>query len=292
MNAIKILINMIMKKIKIVLISVFTVMATLTSCEENVVIYDPATGQTLAFFSNSSSNLPVLIDQSATVDLELGVSTLSSSDRSVDISIDPSSTADPLNYTIPSSVTIPANEYFGYLTVSAVDNTIETTAETIKINIGTVDGAEVAGNASHTISLFQVCEITPGTFVGDYLIEQLTPINPCDGVQLFEDQVVAVASTGETSRSFAAIYLEGISSTFPDLKINFSLVCNDVIVGVSVSNLSCGTPPAIDVGPATTPANYDSQDDSVFELTLTEYYTSDGGCGCDPYETTFRFTKQ
>lgn len=267
-------------------------MGSLTSCDENIVIYDPDTGQTLAFFTNGSSNMAILIDQSGTLDIELGVSTLASSDRTVAVLIDGSSTADAQNYTIPSSVTIPANEFFGVLTVTAIDNTIETSAETIVINIDNVDGSEVAGNASHTISLFQVCELIPGTFVGDYFIEQLTPINPCDEVKLFEDQVVALASTGETSRSFSAVYLAGINPGFPDLKIDFSLVCNEIIVGVSDSGLACAAGPTINVGPATTPANYDAADDSVFEVTITEYFTEDGGCGCDPYQTTFRFTKQ
>ena len=98
---------------------------------------------------------------------------------------------------------------------------------------------------------------------------------------------------GETSRTFSAIYLEGISSGFPELTINFSLICNQIIVDVANTRLSCGGgAPAINIGPAEIPSSYISTDDSVFELTLTEYYTEDGNCGCTPYPVTFKFTKQ
>ena len=291
MNVIKILKNRIMKKIKIALLSAFAILGSLTSCDENIVIYDPETGQTLAFFTNGSSNFAVLIDQSGTLDIELGVSTISSSERTVAVSIDASSTADAQNYTIASSVTIPANEFFGVLTVTAIDNTIETSAETIVINIDGVDGAEVAGNASHTISLFQVCEITPGTFVGDYFLEHLSNSAACFAVATFEDQVVSIISTGDTSRSFTANFLGGYSIGQPDSTVPFSLVCNEVIVGSDIATfLACAGEPSIVLGPAIVPANYDSADDSVFELSLTE--NPGGGCGCNSPQVTFRLTKQ
>ncbi|MDB4304165.1 hypothetical protein N9934_05195 [Desulfosarcina sp.] len=273
-----------MKKIKIALLSSFVLLGLITSCEDNVVIYDPATGQTLAFFTETSSDLPVLINESTTVELELGVSTLSASDRTVVISIDPSSTAAAENYDIPSSAVIPANEYFGTISVTGVDNTVETTAETIILNIGTVEGTEVAGNATHTLSIFQVCPVAETAFTGDYLIEQTSPF--IDGPTLQDGDVITIVNDGGTARSFlTSRYVLYCGTPMP---FEFTLVCNSLIVPFQNTNCSCGN--VVDwFGPADVPESYDPNDDSVFFLTFKDDIQSD----CGPTaETTYKFTKQ
>jgi hypothetical protein len=61
--------------------------------------------------------------------------------------------------------------------------------------------------------------------------------------------------------------------------------------GIGTSLLCVQGSPVITLGPALIPSVYDDQDDSVVELTLTEYET-DGGCNASPYQVTFRLTKQ
>jgi hypothetical protein len=267
----------------------------LSSCGDfEPVIFDPDTGQTLVFFSSTTSALQVVVEDTGSVDVKIGVNTLSSMDRTVTIAVNPSptlTTAAAENYTVPTTVVIPAGEYFGVLTITGVDNSVETTPEIITINIVSIEGGGQVSSTNHTISIFQICPIT-AAFTGNYFLQQLTAINPDDGVKMFNDQVVNIISTGATTRSFKAKYLEALGIGQPDSTIPFGLVCNEVIVAPGIgTGLSCGGTPAITLGPANVPANYDADDDSVFELTLTEYVT-DGGCGAAPYQTTFRLTKQ
>lgn len=268
----------------------------LTSCGDfEPVIFDPNTGQTLVFFSKATSALEVTIDETGSVDVQIGVNTLSSSDRTVTVAVntDPTlTTADPENYSVPTTVVIPANEYFGQLTITGVDNSVETTAEIITINIVSIEGDGQISNANHTVSIFQVCPVI-APFTGEYFMEQLTPINPDDGVQCFEDQILTITSTGTTNRQFRAVYLEALGIGQPASTVPFGLICNEVIVapGIGTGLVCVQGDPAITLGPGIVPATYDSEDDTVFELTLTEYVT-DGGCGAAPYQTTFRFTKQ
>ncbi len=284
MNAIKILKNIIMKKIKLFAISMIGMMVLITSCEDNEVIYDPLTGQDFAFFTITSSSLAVLIDESSVIEVELGVSTLSSSARTIALSIDPSSTADAQNYDIPTSVTIPANEYVTNLTVTGIDNTVETAAETIIIKMETVDGAAIAQNATHTISLFQVCPVAETAFTGNYLIEQTSAY--VDGPTLEDGNVVQVINEGGTARSFQSSRYVWYCGT--QMAFDFTLVCNDVIVPLQNTNCACDDFTDF-FGPAAVPSTYDPNDDSVFFLTFADDVKGD----CGPtQQTTYKFTKQ
>lgn len=271
-----------MKIFKITLLSAFIIMGTLTSCEDNTVIYDPDTGQTLAFFSEGSSDLAVLIGESSSLTIELGVSTLSSSDRTVAISVDPNSTADPQNYMVPSSVTIPANEFFGYMEVTGIDNTVETTAESIIINIGTVDGAEVAGNASHTISIFQVCPVPSDYLVGDYAIEDVVAIvGPGNGTENFESGVITIEVDPDEATS--RVFTVGVLPAFAGSRaVKLTLVCNTLILGDVVPGLTCdGVSAYIFTDAGANNSSYTISDDSSFLINYIE--DPFGSCG-GPFE--------
>lgn len=277
-------------------IKLLAISLLLSSCGDfEPVIFDPNTGQTLVFFSKTTSALEVTIDDTGSIDVQIGVNTLSSSDRTVTVAVNTSptlTTAAAENYSVPATIVIPANEYFGQLTITGVDNSVETTAEIITINLVSIDGGGQISPANHTISIFQVCPVN-APFSGSYFMEQITAINPDDGVGCFADQILTITSTGATTRQFKAVYLEGLGIGQPASTVPFGLVCNEVIVAPAIgTGLVCVQgQPAITLGPGIVPATYDADDDSVFELTLTEYVT-DGGCGAAPYQTTFRLTKQ
>ncbi len=261
------------------------------SCEDTQpVIYDGQ--QTLISFGKTSSTLAVTIDDTGTVDIQVVASTLSTEARTFNVKLNAAKTnTDLQNFTLPATVTIPANEYFGVLTVTGMDFDLETTTELIVISLEGSSGSTVVTSIEHTISIKQVCPII-APFAGAYAMTQLTAINPDDGVPVFSDQIVTIVVVEATTRKFVATYLEGLGIGQPASTVPFTLLCNDVIVGPAIATgLSCGGTPAITLGPATVPSNYDASDDSVFELTLTEYVT-DGGCGANPYQVTFRFTKQ
>ncbi|GAA4268090.1 hypothetical protein [Hyunsoonleella aestuarii] len=279
------------------------------SCDETVepTIYngDESTNRTFLSFPATIVNLPVAIDATGSVTLTLNSSTKSSTDRTFNINLvneadieegddSPFTTANPLTFSLPSTLTIPADSYQASITIMGMDNNlVEPASKQIVFKLEGLSANDDMDTNQVIVNIFEVCPIV-ADFSGSYLMEQVTPINPCDGVQFFENQIVEIASTGDTSRSFSAIYLEGISASFPLLRIDFSLVCNEVIVNVTDTGLGCsgGTTPPINVGPAATPSTYIATEDSVFEVTINEYFSEDAECGCTPYDTTFRFTKQ
>lgn len=265
----------------------------IVSCQDTQsVLYDGS--QTLIAFNKGTSVLAVTIDATGTDEIVIDASTLSSQDRTFNVVLNTEkTTTDAQNFTLPSTFTIPANEYSGILTVTGLDFNLETATQLIVISLEGTNGTTIVSNVEHVISIKQVCPVT-APFAGEYAITQLTPDNVQggDGGPVFLDQILTLKSTGPTTREFSAVYLEHLGIGQPATKVPFTLLCNDVVVAGGIgTGLACGGTPGITLGPATVPSTYNADDDSVFELTLTEYVT-DGACGADPYQVTFRFTKQ
>jgi hypothetical protein len=278
-----------MKKI----ITIIVASVLLSSCGDfEPVIFDPITGQTLAFFPNSSSDLEVLINESATISVSVSVNTLSSSDRTVSISVDSeNTTATSGMYTFDSTVTIPANEFTGSFSVTGIDDGLTTSPVLLTLKLDSVaDGVVSAG--TFAISIFEFCPIAEGDFEGDYLLEQTNPAVGAFGVPMFPTGVVNIEATGLTSRTFSANYLGDLGIGQPDSDVPFSLICNETFVGEDIgTGLGCGGG-GITLGPGTFSGSFNGADDSVFTLVLADFVT-DGGCGvANPYDVTITFTKQ
>ena len=277
-----------MKKI----ITIIVASVLLSSCGDfEPVLFDPLTGQSLAFFPSASADLEVLINESATISVSVGVNTLSSADRTVTITVDEeNTTATSGMYTFDATVTIPANEFFGSFSVTGIDDGLTTSPVLLTLKLDSIaDGVVSAGPFS--ISMFEFCPIADGDFEGDYLLEQIGV--GAFGAPIFQTAIVNIESTGLTARAFSALYLGDLGIGQPPSDISFSLVCNETFVGEGITTgLSCGGD-GITVGPGTTPGVYDGADDSVFTLTMTDFVTGGPSCGvADPYEVTFTLTKQ
>ena len=281
-----------MKKTKFLFLTL--ILASFLACDKedsNVYnTYDNVNGQTLISFDGNSSDLAVTIDDTGSVDVVIEASTVSTADRTVTISIDPESTANPENYSLSSNtVTIPANEYFGTLTITGTDISVETTAETIILNIDSTSVESVLGTTTHTVNIFQVCPVPSDYFVGSYLIEQMTP--QIDGYSLSHGSVVDVyipAGASPTVRAFQTeAYITYCSGSFFEFRIN--MVCNEFIVPSQGTTCACGN---FDDwwSAATTPDTYDiTAGDDVLFVTFTD--DTQGDCGT-PAQTQYRFTKQ
>ena len=103
-----------------------TLLLFFSSCDEEVdrVIYDgiAASDRTLLTLPESSFNLPVVDSESSSIDITINASTISSSDRTFDIELDVDETTANMDaFTLPTSVTIPADSYEGILTVNWTD---------------------------------------------------------------------------------------------------------------------------------------------------------------------------
>ena len=262
-----------MKKVLFLLSSIIF----FSSCSETEpVIYDPNNSQALVYFSRTNANLAIEIDATGQLVLPINVSTLSTEDRTVTVEVDVDrSTADTQNYTVATSVVIPAGEYFGNLVIDGVDVTAETTPELLFLDIVSFsDATAVISPTTLEVSVFQFCPIAPGLFTGGYLMEELTPY--VDGPTLNDGEVVTLVATSETGRRFA-------TKNYPDycgtnMNFNFSLVCGEVIVAANQRSTCACSADGLFFGPATTPSTYDINDVT-------------GDCGA-AVQTTYRLTKQ
>lgn len=257
-----------------------------TSCEYEDRVYENS--PVLAYFDGSAATLEVDLGSTNTLDINVGVSTLSTSDRTLSLSV----VADDTNatagmYSFPSTVTIPANAYTGSFTVTGIDDGLTTAGATLTIQIDGIDGTKEFSTNNFAITLLEVCPVDETLFVGDYLLEQLSPFT--DGPTLSDGSVVTLTADG-LSRSFDTeffpLYCSGSFSPF-----SFTLVCNETLVGNQDNPCNCDTG-ADWFGPPTDSTNgtYDVTDDSV--LTIRFVDDSSDECGLGTANTEYRLTKQ
>ncbi len=268
------------------ILKLFMVSLVLSSCGDfEPVVYD---GETLAFFNNSTSTLEVLVNGTGSVDLLVGASSLSDVPRTATVSVDlSSSTADAQDYNVPATVTIPANEYFGTLTVTGVDNTLETTPETIRLRIDSVDGG-VGSPGVHTISIYQICPVE-APFTGTYSLTTLA--NGIFNTPTFStasNVTLAVGTAGALSRSFSVAPYPAFGN-FPARTFTFNLTCNEVVVpSGQITNVGCAGS-STTIGPSASVGTYDPFDDTEFEMHFAD---DEGGASCGAQaDGIVRFTK-
>ncbi|MDT0674964.1 hypothetical protein [Autumnicola musiva] len=154
----------IINKIGILIVSTMA----LVSCEENEI---PTIGDdypVLAQFSTSSVTLATP-EEGASVEVDVVVTNTASTERSVNVEIDPESTASADQYNVGDLV-IPAGSYTGTLTISGNFAAIpESGSSYLILNLTDVDGNEtLVDNGTLNVELFRRCSITLEELVGTW----------------------------------------------------------------------------------------------------------------------------
>lgn len=159
-----------MKKIAMLFIAV----VTFTSCEEELVMYDTENGEAFAGFqSNSPADLVFNPVEDTENRYTISASTVSSSDRTVSVSVDTSSTLDPSFYSIETlNPVIPAGEFSTDIVITTfASTTFPADGSTLILNLESVEGSEIRSFnvASHSIGFTVECptvdlESIPGTY--------------------------------------------------------------------------------------------------------------------------------
>jgi len=144
------------------------VMAGVVSCEQEMIVYDVENGQTLAQFSRASAALPTP-EEGGTTTVDVLVSTVSSSERTIEVSVDTSSTASAASYEI-SDLVIPANSYVGTITITSIYDAVpETGSSFLVLNLDSIaNGDTVVEKGTLTVELFRKCAIVLSDFVGTW----------------------------------------------------------------------------------------------------------------------------
>ncbi|MCB0445197.1 MAG: hypothetical protein KDC68_06015 [Gelidibacter sp.] len=150
-----------MKKIFLLLTCV-SLLSTFTSCndEEDIHVYDSGD---IAYFEETASSLFVTSDNPSE-SIEIVSTVTSSADRTYNIQIDPSSTAvEGVEFTLGSStLTIPAGEYFGTVTVNGIFDGALETGSTLVLNLTSTTNEVATFDTTHTVSIFKLCESNLG----------------------------------------------------------------------------------------------------------------------------------
>lgn len=145
-----------MKKITQLLFLLLT-LTFFVSCEEDT---PTPLGTNYVTFESTSYTFGVDIGSSNTREVKVYAANITGSARTIGVSVVASgTTADPASYTVPTSVTIPANSNVGTLSITVSDTNISSTGETIEIAFDAVAGQFSGANI--VLSVRQVCPTNP-----------------------------------------------------------------------------------------------------------------------------------
>ncbi|ALM20470.1 hypothetical protein AAT17_04070 [Nonlabens sp. MIC269] len=259
-----------MKNLKYSFIAIATLFLII-GCEYEPKIFDGNGDLTLVQFSRSTYNLEIEIDATGELNIPVQSSTLASTDRTFNVSVvNDGTTAITGSYSVPTSVTIPANEYEGILTISGTDVMgVDTNAETLIIQLE--EGADFASGGDAIISVYQVCPIPSTYMVGSYEISDLQPV--FSGSNFDTADVNITVGSSATQRTFNTTW------SGSNISVVLNLVCNELIyASTNDTGFVAGTPQGPIIITTSTSGNtsYDVNDDSLF---VVQYDNQAGGFG-------------
>ncbi|WP_405413056.1 DUF1735 domain-containing protein [Maribacter sp. Asnod1-A12] len=97
-------------------ILIIAVLFAFVSCEEESIVFDKENGQTAISFATTEYNVSVPTE-GLDIEVPVNVTTVSTSDRTFDVTVNEATVGDSSNYAL-GSITIPAGEYSGVLNVA------------------------------------------------------------------------------------------------------------------------------------------------------------------------------
>ncbi len=141
-----------MKKISFLLLMTLSLFV-FSGCEDS----ESTSDLNYVSFENTAFAFGVEQDGSSTSTVTFYSTQTSSSARTFEISIDAASTADAASYTVPTSITIPANSNKGTFDVTISDTNISDAGETLILNFSAKNGL-ITGD-SITLNIKRVCPL-------------------------------------------------------------------------------------------------------------------------------------
>ena len=272
-----------MKKIFKTLLFACTVALVSVSCDsdENSHSYN---GPFQTYYDQANYSISAMDTDNNTTNLVVVATTASATDRQISLSVDPASTAvlgD--DFTMASTVTIPANSYTG--TVAVTSNFTSNTLAGVQaiINITDDSAAQFKNSAVVNIQHRSCDPVDAPAFTGLYAIEQVAGSNGFG--DSFNDAQVELFDNGTDSRVFQVGYLIGAPLV---LELNFD--CSFVTIEPTEAPVTCGGAITLSNAPAGSEGTYMPADDSEFYFTYTE--TIPEGCTvAQSAVITYKFTK-
>lgn len=185
-------------------------------------------------FAEDAMGFAVDQNSTGTFDVKVFTSTVTGSDRTFGINVLESSTADAASYSVPATVTIPANTNEGTITVDVTDTNISNSGETLVLAIEGESGLFVGEPLS--VSLTRNC---PSDLAGTYSV--VSSGTSTDGAPVNNPLVdfpyeVTVTKTGENTYAvsdiFAGVYIDWYCDAYgacAETEEEFQDVCGNLV---------------------------------------------------------------
>ena len=242
----------------------------------NITYYDAP----LTYSINASDN------DDNTASVVVLATTLSSSDRQISLSVDPTSTAVlGVDFNMPATVTIPANSYKGTVVVTSMFTATTLAGAKVFITITDPSAAQFKNQAVVNLKHRSCVEIAPTLYTGGYLIELVDGDNGYPGGSL-QGSSVTLVDTGVNSRTINVPFL--LPTAMMDIELNFD--CSYITIEPTVTPVTCGGDIEISAAPAGSEGTYLPTDDSVFYFTYMETFPENCGAAHSAMMT-YKLTK-
>ncbi|MBW2962225.1 hypothetical protein [Mesonia aestuariivivens] len=274
----------------------FILASIFASCDdaEEAIYNGDVNNDTFVSFDKQAYNLPVERNAEGSLIIKLQSSAKRSAARTYNLNvIDSLTSAEPNTYEIPSTITIPADEYIGEVTIKGIDNNVNIAPESLYIQFEAIEG-ENLGYTAAEISIYEVCPIPQDFLVGQYAIEDISAaIGPANGTTNFGPATVNI-TIGETSTSrvFTTDLYPGIVGS---KTIEISLICSELVFAKDIdSGIGCSDPNNLILAKATaggyinTTYSLEEEGDDSIIINYTE--DIEGSCG-GPMLSSFSLTK-
>ncbi len=260
---------------------IYSVLIALTlilgSCEREVIgeIIDNQNSQQVLSFESTSSDLPIEIDAVGSGQVVVEVSTISSVDRTFNVSVVAEETqAINGSYAVPANVTIPAGAYEGTITITGTDVAgVDVDPLPLVLEL-TAPAGVVYTNQRTTVNVFQICPIPEDYLVGSYLlVNTISTIGPAFGdFNLGEGNVTLSEGPSPTQRVFRTSFLPVNGGITQDVILNLN--CGTIALGNTLFYVANS---GIRHIPSTMNTTYDLTDDSEIIVNYIENSRSTNG---------------
>jgi hypothetical protein len=153
-----------MKKITYILLMALPLFV-FNSCSKNV---NETKDINYVSFEKLSYNFNVMPDTTMKYNINFYTTQISGSDRTFNIAVDDQSTSDPTSYSVPTSVTVPANSNHGVLAIGLLDKNISASGNTLILKFAQKDGLFTGHSTAISINEFCPLNNNPGDFAGTW----------------------------------------------------------------------------------------------------------------------------
>ncbi len=173
-------------------------MSVFVGCDSD----DEFTPPNYASFQSLTMNLSVGKNSQASYDITVYTADIKGSERNIPINVGGTSTLNAESYTVPETVTIPANSNEGSFTVDLEDNNLSDNGGKLILSLGTTDDTKLVG-APITLNVSKLC---PFDVAGSYT----------NASEFFETEVPAEVVAGATANQYIAknLFEDGTDVTF------------------------------------------------------------------------------